>query len=73
VGDMKPDRIFSNRIFLLYTSYHTGIQTVKHCDGGLLHHIMVVLLAPKSSFSSQDFPPFTQNKKDLIIIPFWVS
>lgn len=31
----------------------------------------VVLLIPKTRFSSQDFPPFCQNKKDLTTIPFW--
>ena len=33
--------------------------------------MMVVLLSPKMRFSSQYFPPFCENKKDLTTIPFW--
>lgn len=33
--------------------------------------MMVVLLSPKMRFSSQYFPPFCENKKNLTTIPFW--
>lgn len=68
---MKPDRhikISPSDLFVVHII--TCIKTAyQHSGGGYIHQMMVVPAILKIRFSSQEIPPFPENKKDLITIP----